>query len=95
MSKSRLWRVDISHVRGYQAPHILVETSAYLRYDAEVEALQLAKERTELSKFDCWKFSATKVDRKFLDGKWLTPQEFERAIEKFGSFKRRKREVGE
>jgi hypothetical protein len=93
MSKSRLWRVDISHIRGYQAPHIMVETSAYLRYDAEVEALQLAKGRTELSKFDCWNFTATKVDRKLFNGKWLTPQEFERAIEKVGSFNKRRKVV--
>lgn len=71
MSKHRLWRVDISNDGLYQAPYLLVETTSYLRYKAEVEAVKEAKTRTRLSVFDNWKFQATCLEKKLVNNKWV------------------------
>ena len=71
MSKHRLWRVDISHIRGYHAPYLLVETTSYKRYEAEVEALKEAKTRTRLGEFNEWNFEATCLEKKLINNKWV------------------------
>lgn len=71
MSKNRLWRVNISHIRGYYAPYLLVETTSYKRYEAEVEALQIAKTRSRLSDLKEWNFEAVCLEKKLINGKWV------------------------
>jgi len=75
MSKHRLWRVDISHIRGYHAPYLLVETTSYFRYDAAVEAIKEAKTRSRLGDFDNWNFEATCLEKKLINNKWV-PNKF-------------------
>jgi hypothetical protein len=71
MSKHRLWRVDISHIRGYHAPYLLVETTSYKRYEAEVEAIKLAKTKSRLSDYNEWNFDAVCLEKKFINNKWV------------------------
>ena len=71
MSKHRLWRVDISHIRGYHAPYLLVETTSYKRYEAEVEAIKLAKTKSRLSDCNEWTFDAVCLEKKFINNKWV------------------------
>ena len=70
MNKQRLWRVDITHVRGYQAPSFYVETSTKSskpREEAELEAIKIAKEKSGLSRFPkSWTFTVTHLENHFL-----------------------------
>jgi len=77
MEKNRLWRVDITHIRGYQAPSLYVETTTHERPKAEIEALSLAKEKTRLSDFSEWTIEVVPTGRKLWNGKWLTLWEIE------------------
>jgi hypothetical protein len=72
MTKRRLWRVDITHQMGYQAPSLLIETEEFLKYKAEKEAIKLAKSMTRLSDFDCWKLTAICTEKRIRNGKWYT-----------------------
>ena len=77
MNKPRLWRVDLTHKMGYQAPSFFVETSNsenQLREKAEKEAIRLAKGRTGLGSYlESWKISVTHLeDYLLLDGvRWV------------------------
>ena len=80
MEKQRLWRVDITHIRGYQAPTLYVETSTpegKQPEKVEAEALKLAKEKTRLSDFPEWEIKVVPTGRKIWNGKWLTLWEIE------------------
>ena len=80
MQKQKLWRVEITHIRGYQAPPFYVETSTPEGQKAdksELEALTLAKEKTRLSSFTEWEVKVTPTGRKLWNGKWLTLWEIE------------------
>jgi len=80
MEKNRLWRVDITHIRGYQAPTLYVETSTPEGTKAEkveLEALKLAKEKTRLSDFSEWEIKVVPTGRKQWNGKWLSLWEIE------------------
>jgi len=80
MEKQRLWRVDITHIRGYQAPTLYVETStpeSQKSEKAELEAIKLVKEKTRLSNFPEWEIKVTPTGRKLWNGKWLTLWEIE------------------
>lgn len=81
MEKNRLWRVDITHIRGYQAPSFYIETSmpeGTKPEKVELEALKLAKEKTRLSDFPHWEIGVVPTGRKKWDGKWLTLFEIEK-----------------
>ena len=71
VSKNRQWRVNISHIRGYYAPYIIVETTEPLLYKAEAEAVAEAKERSRLSDFKEWSFEAECTGKKLVRGKWV------------------------
>lgn len=76
MEKNRLWRVDITHVRGYQAPSFYVETSTpegQKAEKAELEAIKSAKEKTRLSGFPEWTIEVIPTGRKLVNGKWVYP----------------------
>jgi len=75
MTKRRLWRVDFTHQMGYQAPYLMIETTQELKYKAELQALELAEERSRLADFDCWTLSATCTGKKQRNGKWFTDAE--------------------
>jgi len=78
MTKTRLWRVDVINKVGTQAPYLMVETQSYLKYEAETEAIKLAKERTRLSDFSkTWNFIPSCTDKMLYNGKWLTREEVE------------------
>lgn len=76
MSKSRLWRVVITHVSGYQAPSFYLETEtpdSKIREIAEEEAIKLAKEKSGLGRFlKTWNFSVVHLEDRFqIDGRWV------------------------
>jgi hypothetical protein len=76
MNKARLWRVDISHMLGYQAPSFLIETETKgneLREKAEQEAIRLARGKSGLGRFPkIWKFTVTHLEGHFqIDGRWV------------------------
>ena len=75
MSKSRLWRVVITLVSGYQAPSFYLETEtpdSKIREIAEEEAIKLAKEKSGLGRFPkTWNFSVVHLEDRFqIDGRW-------------------------
>lgn len=73
MNKNRLWRVDLTHKMGYQAPSLYVETTTYERPKAELEALNLAKKLTRLSDFpNVWHIEVVCTERKQYNNKWLS-----------------------
>lgn len=76
MGKTRLWRVDVIHVDGYHAPYILSESTTDRLYQAEAEAIKLARENSRLSMFPCWKFVATRIEKKKLNDKWYSEDEY-------------------
>jgi len=81
MSKSRLWRVDAVHVRGYHAPLLYVETESPRRCDAETEAINKAEKLSPFAtgdRFKLWSVEVSQVERRQLDGKWLTKEYYER-----------------
>lgn len=80
MTKSRLWRVDFIHLRGYNAPHSLVETTEERECKAEAEAINMAKKSSRLSDFDCWELTVTNLRKKQLNGKWYTEEEYNSRI---------------
>lgn len=82
MTKCRLWRVELTHEMGYQAPYLLVETTEHLKYKAEMQALELAKEQTRLSDFDCWTLTAYCTGKKLRNGKWWSEAEIQAHQEK-------------
>lgn len=76
MFKARLWRVDVTNSLGYQAPSFWIETETKVnesREKAEQVALQVAKEKTGLSRFSkTWKINVTHLENYFqVDGKWV------------------------
>lgn len=76
MNKARLWRVDLTHKVGYQAPSFWVETvtnTNKTREEAELEAIRLAAERTALSKFpETWTITVTHLENFFqIDERWV------------------------
>jgi hypothetical protein len=78
MTKCRLWRVDITHIAGYQAPSLLIETTEVLKYKAEEEAIQIAKTKSRLNDFpESWSFTSYCTGKKLRNGKWLTDAEIE------------------
>jgi len=68
-SKLRLWRVDTQHKSGYHAPSFYVETatpSSKTRYESELEAIRVAKEKSGLSRFpESWTFTVTHMHDQF------------------------------
>lgn len=75
-NKQRLWRVEVSNSFGLQAPSFWVETSTpgtKPREVAEQEALQMAKEKTGLSRFPkIWSIRVEHLENMFqIDGKWV------------------------
>jgi len=81
-AKIRQWRVVFTHKMGYQAPHILVETDAQLRYEAKMQAIDLAKKKSRLADFNVlWNIEALCTGRLILDNKWYPGSEFEYKIE--------------
>lgn len=74
--KTRFWRVEAIHTRGYKAPSVIIETTADRLWKAELEALTEAKSRSRLADFECWSFEATLLERKKLNGKLLTYDEY-------------------
>jgi hypothetical protein len=77
--KFRLWRIELTHQMGYQAPSFRVETSSKLRMNAEVEAIRLAREKTRLGDFpNSWKITVYYLDQYIMIGnKWVLRKEFE------------------
>lgn len=74
--KSRLWRVDVTNILGYQAPSFYVESSnpgTQTREKAEMDAIKLAKDNTALSRYPkTWKITVTHLENMFqLDGRWV------------------------
>lgn len=69
MKKTRLWRVVITHVSGYQAPSFKVETSTFWkkpREIAEMEAIKVAKEKSGLGRFPkSWTFTVIHLEDYF------------------------------
>jgi hypothetical protein len=78
-----LWKVDLTHQMGYQAPSYFVETtyevvsskSKQINLEREeLDALELAKQRSRLADFpDNWTITVTKQDRTYCPRrhKWL------------------------
>ena len=60
--KLRIWRVVPTSKAGVQAPTFFVETTEEGRDKAEQSALKQARQRSGLSKFDCWKFNLIKTE---------------------------------
>lgn len=67
---------------GYQAPYLMVETTEHLKYKAEMQALELAKQSSRLSEFDCYTFTATCTGKKLRNGKWWTQAQIDEHNEK-------------
>ena len=89
MTKSRLWRVDITHKMGYHAPYLMVETTEYLKYKAESQALKFAKESSRLSDFKCYIFTAICTDKKLRNGKWYTQAQIDKHNEKLENLQKK------
>ena len=75
-TKARLWRVDVTNRLGYQAPSFWVETETpgnKSREEAEQMAIQIAKEKTSLSRFPKdWRITVNHMENYFqLSGKWV------------------------
>ena len=92
MTKSRLWRVDFTNQIGNQAPYLMVETTEDLKYKAELQALEFAKERSRLADFENWTMSATCTGKKLRNGKWFTDLEIETYREKMKAKAEKKKE---
>jgi len=60
ISKLRIWRVVPTNKVGVQAPYFFVETTEEDREKAELKAKELARQKSALSKYDCWTFQLTK-----------------------------------
>jgi len=58
----RIWRVVPTSKTGVQAPTFFVETTEEGREKAEVSATKQARQRSGLSKFDCWNFNLIKTE---------------------------------
>lgn len=76
MRKLRIWRVETTHNTGYTAPPQFIETEGDRLWQAETEAIKIAKSRSRLSDFPQWTFSAILQDRIRLNGKWYTPTDY-------------------
>ena len=59
--KLRIWRVVPTSKTGVQAPSFFVETTEEEREKAEISAIKFAKEKSGLSRYDCWTFKLTKL----------------------------------
>jgi len=82
-----LWKVELTHQMGYQAPYFFVETnyvvvsnkSKHVNIEREeLQALDLAKKRSRLSDFpQKWTIRVIKQDRTFCHRrkKWLDRNE--------------------
>lgn len=76
MNKARLWRVDVTSIWGYQAPSFFLETETngnQTREKAEQMALQLAKDKTALSRYPkSWRITVEHMENYFqLNGRWV------------------------
>jgi hypothetical protein len=90
-AKTRQWRVVFTHKMGYQAPHILVETDALLKYEAKMQAIEIAKAFSRLADFnDLWKTEVTCTERKVLDHKWFPLSEYTYKVDKRNQKSRKK-----
>lgn len=76
MTKSRLWRVDSNHIRGYNAPQMFIETESERLHNAEAEALTLAKENSRLANLPGWTMTVTLLFKHKLNGKWYSKEEY-------------------
>ena len=63
-SKLRKWRVVPISKAGVQAPAYFVVSTELSLKDARKEAMELAMNRSGLSRFTCWTFNIEKVDMK-------------------------------
>ena len=77
MVKTRQWRVDSIHENGYNAPHFLLETTEERKCKAEAEALKTAKTISRLAGFSAWRLEVTLVNKKKLNGKWYSEEEYD------------------
>jgi len=60
ISRLRIWRVEPTSDTGIQAPTYFVETQDNVLEKAEKSAIELAKQKSVLSKFDTWNFRVIK-----------------------------------
>lgn len=68
-SKLRLWRVDAQNSSGHRAPSFYIETAAHSnwsREEAEQEAIQIAREKSGLGRFESWNFRVTHMQDHFM-----------------------------
>lgn len=77
MSKIRQWRADTTHIRGYCAPQMFIETESERLCNAEAEALNLAKQSSRFADLPEWKLEVTQVNKQKLNGKWYSEDEYE------------------
>ena len=82
IKKTRLWRVDSIHENGYNAPYFFIETTIERKSKAEAEALATAKNRSRLADFTQWTLTVTNVQKKKLNGKWYSQDEYYYKIKK-------------
>ena len=62
-SKSRFWKVEWTHKRGYCAPLYYVETVEKDLEKAKKAAIKMAKERSRLTDFlNVWYFKLTLIE---------------------------------
>ena len=56
MRKLRKWRVEITHVNGYTAPSIYVDTEGDRLWKAKLKAEEAAKSQSRLANFSQYVF---------------------------------------
>ena len=72
ISKLRIWRVVPTNKVGVQAFYFYVETTEDNREKAELTAKNLARQKSALSKYDCWAFQLSRLSvRKDKFGKYV------------------------
>jgi len=71
-AKLRIWRVATTSQTGMHAPLFFVETTEFKIEKAEIEAMNLARTQSSLSRFDNWRFELTKCEvRKDKFGRYI------------------------
>lgn len=81
-TKVRQWRVDAVHKFGCHAPQMIIVTNDDRLHKAEAEALNTAKGRSRLSDFESWSFVATQTNKKQMNGKWYSIEEYNSKIQR-------------
>jgi hypothetical protein len=77
MRKLRLWRVDCTSNLGYNAPSKFIVSEGDRLWKAEQMAIEEAQASSRLKDFPkTWTFTATLMDREFLNGKWYTLHDY-------------------